>query len=107
MFSFAWNSASAVLLMLCDRWTNTTTFSATVASFQIARQTFGMLYLQLTDDNTNVAMKWSLDGINWTQLTSFARAAFLASADQIGLAVFTQQSSGNIYLQSDWMRRTA
>ncbi|MBK8035289.1 MAG: hypothetical protein IPK17_38455 [Chloroflexi bacterium] len=107
MFSFAWNAGSNVLLMLCDRWTSPTVFSATVASFQLARQTFGSFYLQLVDDNTNVALKWSIDGVNWTQLTSFTRAAFLASADQIGLTVFTQQNGGNIYLQSDWMRRTA
>ena len=95
------------LLLLCDRWTNPTTYSALVASAQLARMTFANIYLQLVDDNTNVSCKWSLDGVNWTQITSFARAAFLANANQIGLAIFTQQNGGTVYLQSDWLRRTA
>lgn len=107
MYSIAWQSASNALLLLCDRWTSATVFSSTVASAQIGRVTFASLYLQLVDDGTNLTYKWSLDGVYWTPLTSFARAAFLANANQIGLAVFTQQNGGTIYLQSDWLRRTA
>jgi len=106
-YGFNWQASSNALLLLCDRWTNPTTYSALVTSAQLARLTFASLYLQLVDDNTNISCKWSLDGVNWTQLTSFARAAFLANANQIGLAVFTQQNGGTVYLQSDWLRRTA
>jgi hypothetical protein len=107
-YAISWAAGSTTaLLVLCDRWTNATTFSATVATAQLCRSTFGTFYLRVEDNGTNLIFSWSLDGINYTQLTSFARAAFLANADQIGFTIFTQQSSGTIYLQSDWMRRTA
>lgn len=107
LFVLAWIPNTATMLILCERFTNTTTYNSTVTSISLGRRMAESMYLRLADDNTNVALSWSLDGVNYTALTSFVRAAFLASADQIGLCIFTQQNGGNVYLQSDWMRRTA
>lgn len=106
LFVLAWIPNTATMLILCERFTNTTTYNSTVTLISLGRRMAESMYLRLADDNTNVALSWSLDGVNYTQLTSFARTAFLASADQIGLCIFTQQNGGNVYLQSDWMRRT-
>lgn len=107
LYTLLWSSLATMQYVNCERWTNPTTYSFALAAISLIRSTYSTMYLKLVDDGTNVYFSWSLDGLNYTVLVSYARAAFLANADQIGLVVFTQQNGGNIYLQSDWMRRIA
>jgi len=55
-------------------------------------------WLQIEDDTTNLYFRISADGINWLELSSYARATYMASAgpDEIG---FLCHSDGGSNLQ--------
>lgn len=67
-----------------DKWTNPTTFSGTYVGLNGIQPT--VLFLRITDNNTNRICSFSMDGYNFIQLHSVGRTDFL-TADEVFFAV--------------------
>jgi hypothetical protein len=69
------------------RFTNSTTFSASESNTTISPGTLGMpLWLQVSDDGTNVIFRYSVDSVFFTQLFSVAKASgYLGSSGYTNL----------------------
>lgn len=71
VFSYFWNGSAMALRV--DRWSNTTTFSATDGSSTIPPAT-GFVWLRIEDDGTNVTFSWSIDGANYITMFTVAKS---------------------------------
>jgi hypothetical protein len=69
--------------MNVTRWTDATTISS-IPKSTLLNQGEQVMFLRVTDDNTNLTYYWSHDGQNWVQFQQEGRTAWLASADQYG-----------------------
>lgn len=73
------NAAGAI-----EKWTSATAISAGYQSFN-KTYTGGPIFLQITDNGTNLLFKISTDGIYFVQLHSVSRTDFMAGGpDQVG-----------------------
>ncbi len=87
-----------------SKWTNSTTFSADYTftssdNYYWAHATHPIIWIRLTDDNTNLSCWYSKDGINWRQFgINQARGDFMTASggvtgpDQIGFFAGTVTS---------------
>jgi hypothetical protein len=52
------------------------------------------VWLRIVDDNTNLVYSYSIDGVNYRQLTSHSRTSFMAGGpDQVGVFATCQASA--------------
>lgn len=67
-----------------QRWTDPTTFSAEVHTSDWTINS-GLVWFRIEDDNTDLNFSISNDGVNWREIHSEARTAFMAGGpDRIG-----------------------
>jgi hypothetical protein len=65
-----WNPG---LLLVIDKWTNTTTWSANDAVITLS-YALPYLWMQLIDNATNVTFNYSYDGVSWIQAFTVAKS---------------------------------
>lgn len=80
--------------ILTARWTNATTFSATVKlTSDTVHFWSALIWLRLEDDGTTLKFYYSSDGENFIQWTTNARTAFMAGGpDEIGFCVNSENT---------------
>jgi hypothetical protein len=98
--SFGFNSqATSVMRLVSEDWTDEATYAGTsrlLLSHSIWMQS--VQWVKLEDDNTDLKYYVSPDGIEWVQLLSHARDAFLTTnggvtgPDQIGITITNNPS---------------
>lgn len=93
--AFRFQTTSA--LIISDKWTTATTFSANYTTDNTFAINQGLLapyvWLRIADNNTNRVCSISLDGITFVQIDSQTRTDFL-TADQVGWLV--RDGTGNV-----------
>lgn len=84
-------------LLRVEKWTNTTTFSA--ADFTTNNNMFAQpIWLQISDDGTNVSFAFSQDGSFFVTLFSVAKASgFLGSGGYSNLIFFTNPQGSRTF----------
>lgn len=71
-----------------NRYTNPTTFSAAVSGRFEPHSYSSTIWLQIEDDNVDLFWRCSHDGINWFEIASEGRTAFMAGGpDDIGFNI--------------------
>ncbi len=93
--------------MTLENWNNPTSFIATVGSPITLGYYYPWVYLQLTDDGTNLTGPYSLNGVDFYVIASEARTSWLASPNQVGLHCGNNTLNGGTVAIFDWFRRTA
>ncbi len=83
-------------LVQATRYTNDTTFSATVAGFFTALNMAGHWnWLRITDDGVNLIFAMSQNGVNYKQVSSEGRTVFMAGGpNQVGLCANVDAAAG-------------
>lgn len=86
-FWFEFNSTAhgSGIIISSYKWTNSTTFSATYQTRCFAVRS-PLIWLQISDDNSNRLCKISVDGQNWITFHSVTRTDFL-TATKAGLSL--------------------
>lgn len=70
--------------MTVERWTNSTTFSATIRTIDMLTLIGNALWFKIEDDGTDLTYYISNDGTNWIEVESNGRTAFMAGGpDQV------------------------
>lgn len=80
--------------LVVQRWTDATTFSAEQHSefFALSQE---RIWLRIEDDNTDLNFSISADGVNWMEIYTESRTAFMAGGpDQVGFGGNANTSAG-------------
>jgi len=87
------NHSSNLPQLQCTNFTSETAFD----SFAITSQNvshFGLLWLRINDDGTNLKYSWGTDGINFLQFHSVGRHGFLAAGpDKVGFCIDSENTT--------------
>lgn len=71
-----------------NSYTNESTFNASASNYYEIQNMGNRMWYKLTDNNTNITMEFSLNGINWKALINETRGTnFTTAPDQIGWCV--------------------
>lgn len=100
LFSLGFYSNNTAVGVGSRDYTSVTVVSATNANFD-QPSAFGLVWLQLTDNNTNNILKWSYDGYTWQTLLTESRTAFI-TADQVGFYARTTNSNSCTATMLSW-----
>lgn len=100
LFSHGFYSNNTAVGVASRDYTNVTTVSGTNANFD-QPSTFGLVWLQLTDNNTNNILKWGYDGYTWQTLLTESRTMFI-TADQVGFYARTTNSNSCTATMVSW-----
>lgn len=107
LFGLLYNAGLAIDVV---RYTNPTTFSFTPfsnSSAQANNVAATWVWLRVKDDGVNVIYSISIDGVNYFQMFSESRTAFLLGGPtRVGLAVDAENGSSAVSQSCDYFRRT-
>jgi hypothetical protein len=89
-----------------DNFTNITTFSSTPASITPpAGSVPTTVWLQLKNDGTNFTFSYSVDGVNYNTLTTYAVATWTGTVGYVGIVIGGSQTAPTLF-STDYFRRT-
>lgn len=97
------------IYLSAQRWTNATTFSAGISSFNLSTsgRLTGPIWLRLRKNGTNLELSWSIDGAAWSPvLVTEAIATFLSSFDEFGLIFFANAGTAIAQDSAFWLFHT-
>lgn len=96
-------SGNCQWLVIAQKWTNATTFSAdyfsSTSGKDVGRYPSASLFirwLRIVDDGTNRKFQYSLNGVDWATIYSIGRTDFI-TPDQVGWGVDNNSISGTGY----------
>lgn len=89
------------------RWNSATSYASSIIAPNMAQMPCPM-WLKVYDDNTNIKWYWSVNGIDWIQLTSNSRTAWLSSVSKVGFWVDPENGNyGAGILLVSWSQGTS
>jgi len=104
VYAFMYQSSSTGLIVA--RYTNLTTFAATMGSLPGSTSTqVGWYYTKIQDTGTNLVFSYSADGVNYIQLFSEAVGTFMTPT-QVGPCTDVSNASATAAMSVDYFRRT-
>ncbi len=89
---FGFDFRSLPQFLFVDKYTNSTTYSATYTSLTSGSINVFPAWLRIEDDNTNRKCSFSTDGQNWIVFHTVGRTDFL-TADEVGFFVDSNTTS--------------
>jgi hypothetical protein len=91
-----WSATSGIRLRV-ERYTNVSTFSATVFTSQSSMfsSNGGLIWLSILDDGTNLTFSYSTNGVDFSKVYAEGRTAFLANVSTMGIAVNQECNSAS------------
>jgi len=81
-------------LVILYKYNNTFSWNSEYALMQ-PRIMAGPTYVRLEDDNTDLVLHFSGDGVQYREIFRVIRTDFLADPDQVGFALSNQNNQGN------------
>ncbi len=112
--TFRVGATASVTSLASDKWTSTTSFSATYTDYNGGGgnlydgvgSAHNLFWLRMADNGTNIIWSWSVDGQHWKTFDTQLRGNFLTVSggvtgpDQIGFGSYTSGNANEIALIS-------